>query len=279
MSEIQGDVGLYLSGCQVPIKMCGIYITPPSVREIVQFGETNFFSMVQILSDIKKFVAPIKEGNIALAQRSDFQIFIGILLEEETSEVRRMFDQFMQLCFEKFIVEITKKSINFKVEENGANIGQINPFNLKEFSLVLKELFLPSKMNEDEEIEYNIDPNNAAAVRLLNKIKENRKKRAKAAQSEAEKNSSIFAQYISILSVGMGADINTLYGYTPFQIYDMFSRFIAKMSYDTYQQIITTPFVDSSKIESVDNWVGDMYKPKPVVYNSMADLNKLASGK
>ena len=272
--EYQGDIGLYLSGCQVPIKMCGVYITPPKVREIVQFGETDFFSVCQMLADVKKFVEPIKEGNSALAQRSDFQIFIGILLNEETSQVRRMFDSFMQLCFEDFIIDITKKSINFKIDEDGPNIGQINPFNLKEFSQTIRELFLPMKQ-EDEEIEYNIDKNNQAAVRMLNKIMENRKKRAKAAQEQAGNSTSIFAQYVSILSIGMGVSVNMFYDYTPFQLYDAFSRYIAKMSYDTYQSIITTPFVDSSKIEQVDNWVGDIYKPKPSVYNSMAEIGKL----
>ena len=276
--EYQGDIGLYLSGCQVPIKMCGIYLTQPKVRQIVQFGESDFFSMVQILSDIKKFTVPIKEGNSMLSQRSDFQIFIGVLMADETSQVRRMFDSFMELCFGDFIVNITKKSINFKVDEDGPNIGQINPFNMKEFSNTIKEIFLPSEKN-NEEVEYNIDENNQAAVRLRNKIMENRRKREKAAQEQQGMPSSIFAQYVSVLSIGMGMDINIFYDYTPFQLYDAFSRYIAKMSYDTYQSIVTTPFVDSSKIDPVDNWVVDIYKPKPEVYNSMADIGKLSAAR
>lgn len=276
--EYQGDIGLYLSGCQVPIKMCGIYLTQPKIRQIVQFGESDFFSMVQILSDIKKFTAPIKEGNSMLSQRSDFQIFIGVLMADETSQVRRMFDSFMELCFGSFIVNITKKSINFKIDEDGPNIGQINPFNLKEFSKTIKEVFLPSEKN-NEEVEYNIDENNQAAVRLRNRIMENRRKREKAAQEQQGMPSSIFAQYVSVLSIGMGIDINIFYDYTPFQLYDAFSRYIAKMSYDTYQSIVTTPFVDSSKIDPVDNWVVDIYKPKPDVYNSMADIGKLSAAR
>lgn len=276
--EYQGNIGLYLSGCQIPIKTCGVFLTQPKVRDIVQFGEDDFFATVNILDDIKSFVDGIREGNSVLANKSDFQIFIGVLGADETSKIRQMFDSFMRLCFESFIVEITKKSINFRTDVDGPVIGQINPFNIREFSNTVKEVFVPYGRKE-EEIEYNIDEKNQAAVRLRNKILANRKKREKAMQEQSSSGTSVFAQYISVLSIGLGMDVNTFYDYTPFQLYDAFLRYTSKINYDTYQSIITTPFVDTSKIDEVDNWLGDIYKPKQEVYNSMADIGKMSAAR
>lgn len=272
--EYQGEIGLYLSGCQVPIKMCGMYITQPKVRDIVQFGESDFFAIAHILSDIPEFVKEVKEGNSVLKEKPDFQIFIGVLGSDKNSQVRRMFDNFMELCFSDFKVEITKKSINFKVDNDGGNVGQINPFNFREFSRTIKELFMPKE--QDEDIEYNIDPNNKRAVEMLKKIEANRKKRREAQQSSEGNTTSIFAHYTSILSIGLGIDINVFYGYTPFQLYNAFDRYLAKFQYDIYQKTMMTPFVDTSKIEEVESWLADIYKPKKEVYNNMADMAKLS---
>lgn len=271
--EYQGDIGLYLSGCQVPIKMCGMYITQPKVRDIVQFGESDFFAIAHILSDIPEFVKEVKEGNSVLKEKPDFQIFIGILGNDKNSQVRRMFDNFMELCFSDFRVDVTKKSINFKVDVDGGNVGQVNPFNFREFSRTIKELFMPK--DQEEDIEYNIDPNNKRAVEMLKKIEANRRKR-KEAQNKEGGNTSIFAHYTSILSIGMNMDINVFYNYTPFQLYNAFDRYLAKFQYDIYQKTMMTPFVDTSKIEEVESWLVDIYRPKKEVYNNMADMAKLS---
>lgn len=276
--EYQGNIGLYLSGCQIPIRSCGIFLTQPKVREIVQFGEDDFFATVNILNDIKSFVDGVREGNSVLANKSDFQIFIGVLKADETSKIRQMFDSFMRLCFENFVIDITKKSINFRDDSDGPVIGQINPFNIREFSNTIKEVFVPYGKKE-EEIEYNIDENNQAAVRLRNKILANRKKRERAMQKQSSPGTSVFAQYISILSIGLGMDVNVFYDYTPFQLYDAFLRYTSKINYDTYQSIITTPFVDTSKIDEVDNWLGDIYRPKQEAYNSMVDIGKMSAAR
>ena len=45
------------------------------------------------------------------------------------------------------------------------------------------------------------------------------------------------------------------------------------MQYDTYQATMMVPFVDTSKIDKVDDWLRNIYVEKPIVYNSMSRLN------
>ena len=226
-----------------------------------------------MVSDPKEIAEALKAGKSELLNISDFQIFIGVLASETNSSVRIMFENFVGLCLPDYKVEITKKSINFKAEDDGPVVGQLNPFNHRDFGQTIKELFLPST-SESEEPEYNYDKNNKRAAELAKKIKENREKLRKAEQSKmgVGDNSSIFALYTSVLSIGMNKDINDLYDYTPFQLYDAFTRFMQKMQYDAYQATMMIPFVDASKIEKVDDWLHNIYVEKPVIYNSMARL-------
>lgn len=272
--EYKGDIGLYLSGEDVRVKACGIVLKQPRIRDIVQFGESDFFAAVQMVSDPKEIVESLKAGKSELLNIPDFQVFIGVLAADENSSVRIMFNNFVSLCLPDYKVEITKRSINFKIEEDGPVVGQLNPFNHKEFGQILKELFLPSG-GDSKEPEYNYDKNNKRAAELAKRIKENREKLRKAEQSQmgAGDNSSIFALYTSVLSIGMNKSINDLYDYTPFQLYDAFTRFIQKMQYDAYQATMMIPFVDTSKIDKVDDWLRNIYVEKPTVYNSMSRLS------
>ena len=80
-----------------------------------------------------------------------------------------------------------------------------------------------------------------------------------------EKNSgkvsqSLIGSYTSILSVGMGMDINIFYNYTLFQLYDSFLRYTTKIQYDFYMRVSTMPMMDTSEMKEPNNWLDDLYK-------------------
>ena len=54
-------------------------------------------------------------------------------------------------------------------------------------------------------------------------------------------------------------DINILYEYTPFQLFDVFKRYMLKVAYDLHMKIVTTPFMDTSKMEDPKNWLDNLY--------------------
>ena len=55
-------------------------------------------------------------------------------------------------------------------------------------------------------------------------------------------------------------DINILYNYTPFQLFDAYKRYQVKQAYDLYQKVATTPMMDTSKMTEPDNWLDNIYK-------------------
>lgn len=275
--ELQGDLGLYLSGEPVKIESCGIYITQPKIKDIVKFGENEFMTIVKLFSDIKQTVDSIKEGKTELDNVPDFQIIIE-LLRDERGQIRRYGDLLFQLCCPDFIVEYSAHSIDFKVEENGVNVGMLNAFNYDDFAITIKELFLPQSASEKEP-EYNYDKNNVQARRLAEKIKKNREKLARAMSKKQGSDTSLFGLYISILSIGLNIDVNTLYDYTPFQIYDSFKRYLAKYQRDRYDSMLMIPFADTSKLQEnpVDSWFESIYKPQEEQYNSLEKLNQISN--
>ena len=69
--------------------------------------------------------------------------------------------------------------------------------------------------------------------------------------------------------------MNIFYNYTPFQLYDSFSRFMAKIQRDKYDSLLLVPFADTSKIRENEppNWLENLYKPTEQKYNSLQGLN------
>lgn len=272
--EYKGEVGLYLSGGQVKIQSCGIFVVQPKIRDIEQFGEEDFMAAVTLFSDIHSFAENIRTGDSVLKDMPDFQILIEVLRDTK-SPTRRLFNVLAQLCFPTLSFSLGKNSIDFKSEED-VMVGLLNPFNYDDFAATIDELFLPKKK---QDVEYHIDENNKLSRQLLAKIKRNRERLEKAMSNKEGGNEkiSIFALYTSILSVGMRIDINVLYGYTPFQLYDAFERYMLKQSNDKFETLMTIPFADTSKLQdnAPESWIKNLYGAEKEEYNSLSDLSRM----
>lgn len=247
----QGDIGLYLSGSQVPIKKCGIFVTQPKIKQIAQFGEDDFLMATQLFADTENFIGDVREGNPLLGDRSDFQILMIILHQD--SQLRDCVDKFFALAFPDYNVEFSKNSIDFKIEGTEGLKGSVNPFNYESFSQTIKELF---QLKGKSESDYN--PANDKAKEIAEKLRKGREK-ANKSSGKSQNVGSLFGTYISILSVGMSMDMNIFYDYTPFQIYDTFNRYWMKVQSDFYTKISTTPMMDTSKMEAPQEWTDNIY--------------------
>lgn len=253
------NVGLYLSGGQVLVPESGIYITQPTVRQIVQFGEDNFYLAIHIIINLEDFIKEIKEGNSELNKRSDFQVLLDIIGSKRVMEVNNSINNLFDLICPDFQIEYKKNSIEFYQTENEQKElrGILTPFNFIGFQNLLNELFV-SKEDKDNQLR----PANERAKKIAEKLEAAR--RRKAEEHKTEKKSSIFGLYISVLSIGLSMDINVLYNYTPFQLYDSFTRFIKKLESDNYMMLMTIPFADTSKIKEnkpKEEWfAADLYR-------------------
>lgn len=253
----KGDIGLYLSGADVPVQQCNVYIVQPTIKQIVQFGETNFLMASQLLGKTEEFLKEIKQGNSELAQKTDFQILL-IMIKEQV-EVKQYLDTFFELICPDYIVKYTKHTMDFFLKENeeGSMTGQITPFTFEFFQEKIKELFI--SQNETSE---DYDPANEAAKEIAEKIKKGRRivQEQRGIHDEAKEKISLFGTYASILSIGLQMDINVFFNYTPFQIFDAFNRYWSKSKFDFYQKLVTTPFMDTSKMDEPEEWTRNLYK-------------------
>lgn len=251
---IQGDLAQILSGIPVKVQECNIVITQPSIKEICAFGEDNFFMAIQLFTKIENIVANTKEGNSRLAMLSDFQLLLIIL--DEDKNAKEALSNFFDLIFPDYRIRFDPGSICFLQGESERILGQINPMNFEFFQSMLKTLFIPYGSETEEE--YN--PANSKAAAIAEKLKRGNQIRQQMKQEEAKSSRSIFASYASILSIGLHIDINVIFQYTPFQLYDSFIRYQTKMAYDFYQKVATTPLMDVSKMKEPDYWMDDIYK-------------------
>ena len=254
--SIRGDkrkLGLILSGQPIFIPEINIYITQPKIKDIVLFGEDDFFTTVQLLVDMEKFTSMVKEGNSDLNIISDFQLLL-IMIEEDPT-VKNMIQNLFTLILPDYEVKITENSIDFLLQENNQIVGRIHPFNFENFQNTLNDIFIPQGNNEDEP-DYN--PANDMAAKIAEKIKQGREK-VHAQKAAAEGAHSIFADYCSSLSIGMHMDVNIFFNYTSFQLYDAYRRFFDKEQSDFYMRVSSMPMMDTSKMETPPPWQRNLY--------------------
>lgn len=247
---LQGDLGVYLSGGPVFIKDCNVAATPPTVKAIMLFGEDKFLMANQLFSNTTMFLQEVRQGNSGLEKYNDFQLLLVILNEEAKS--KRLASEFFEFVFPDYHTNFSESSIDFL--QNDRIVGRVTPFNFENLQIVLSELFNPYK---DKKEEYN--PVDDKAAEIAAKLKKGKERIAAFKNKGKSEETSLFATYLSVLSIGLSVDINVLLGYTPFQLYDAFNRYFAKVQSDIYQSISLQPFADTSKIEAPEDWYRNLY--------------------
>ena len=255
--EKKGDLSQILAGLPVPVMDCNIALVQPKVIDICAFGEDKFINGVNLFVQIDKIAASIKQDNGGqLSMLGDFQVLMAAANSDFSLGISMQ--TFLDFIVPECDAKIGPGSVDFKSREEGQDriVGQLNPMNFEFFKSLLKFVYLPR--GSEKEIDYN--PANDKAKAIADKIKAGREKLQRQRAAEEGDFTSLFGMYVSVLAVGLGMDINLLYSYTPFQLYDLFDRYMKKQEYDFYRALSTTPFVDTSKIDMPDPWVGNIYK-------------------
>lgn len=249
---IKGDlVGKYITGCDVAIPECGIFISQPSVKTILQFGEDGFFSAVNFFSQLSNMLEEIKKESPEAHILSELHLLIMVLHEEPLMKIQ--LENFFEIVFSQYHINVTESSLDFLQTENDKQVikGRVTPFNFAALRQVITDLFLPYTGKKEA---YN--PKSSKAAAIAEKLK---KGREKIAAQKGEQDTSLFGSYLSILAIGMNLDLNVLLEYTPFQLYDLFMRYNRKIATDRYFDISTVPFADTSDLDAPDEWTGNLY--------------------
>jgi hypothetical protein len=254
MEKLKGDfIALALSGSQVPVPECNLVITQPTIKQVAAFGETNFLMAVSLIGRTEDFVKDLRAGNSQLEILPTFQLLL-IMIEQDVTAKKAVLD-FFELIFPDYEVSVEVGMLAFKID--GKMVGQLNPMNFEALQEVIFNLFAP-RNSDPRKDDYN--PVNDKAREIAEKMRRGREIIAEQkSKNSGDKNTSIIATFTSVLSIGLGIDVNTFYNYTLFQLYDSFERYFAKDTADFYRKVSTTPLMDTSKMETPAEWTRNLY--------------------
>ena len=271
MLEIKGDIGAYFSGGPVIVKSCNIIIQPPKVKDVLIFGESTFFTLVEMLSDPEKLFNQVIEEHPEFAGTAPFQMLIEFLQHPESHELQSDLLNFLYfICPDYDKVQIDKAGIKFLQFDEDQNKdvikGMVNQFSCEGFGTTLKELFSIENAVSNDKFDYNIDKNNAKAVALVKQFEEGRKKVERLKRKnrdEEDSNRSILANIASILSVALNQTPDNILNLTLFQMFNIFHRWLLKRQYDIYEQgVLLNPWASKDDIDEDSvpkEWTQDFY--------------------
>lgn len=234
-----------MCGTDYPVPECQLVIHQPRINEIALIGESDFFSGIQCLCLHKSMF--VKDESV-LADTNNFQIFMTIMLEKEAAEKKFAVQQVCTLLFPKYKMVFTPRSILFMGGEHQVMIDENN------FEFLQSALTDICCLKTGPQDQQSFNPANNQAREIAEKLMRGRQR---VAAQKGETNVSIFSQYLSILTVGLGSmtmkDCTEL---TMFQLYDLVERY---MLYINWDMDIQCRLAGGKPENQPDNWMKNIH--------------------
>ena len=233
-----------MTGVDIPIPELQLALRQPTIKEISMVGEQDFFIGIQMLCVKKEMY--IQDESL-LASTTNFQIFMTMMNEQQIADKKQCVLQVLSLILPNHQVVFTPRSIILK---NGDVITNIDEGNFEILQQVLIQQFCLQGSGQEQ-----FNPQGEKAREIAQKLM---KARQRVAQQKSQNNSgSMFGQYISILTVGLGSmtvkDCITL---TMYQLYDLVERYSLYINWDLD---IRAKLAGSTDNKPVDNWMKQIH--------------------
>lgn len=241
------DELLLQSGNDVPFGPAQVTIHNPRLNEIAFIGEDNFHNGIHFLNFDKSRLSV--EDKSDLTERDNFDIFMSMINDSRLAKYKVSALMVLALLFPQHKIKIEKDQILLQLENFSSTLNKIN---YEEFKEVLQQMFCLNFSADGGQDSYN--PQDALAAKIAEKIKKGKEKRQKA---KGEKGKiSVYAHYVSVLSIGLKKDKNELMNYTVYQIRDEMTRFQLKEAFDMN---IKARLAGAKDVEEVDNWMKELH--------------------
>ena len=234
-----------ICGTDIPIPECSIVIHQPSIKEISYIGEEDFFMGVQCLCLNKKMF--VKDETL-LADINNFQIFMTIMSEKETAEKRFAVQQVCTLFFPQYKVLFTPRSFILNGKEGQVTIDETN---FEALQGTISDICC-LKTGPMDQTTFN--PADKKAQEIAEKLMRGRQR---VAAQKGQTNASVFTQYMSILTVGIGSmSLQNLTELTMFQLYDLVERYTLYVNWDID---IRCRLAGGKPENQPDNWMKNIH--------------------
>ena len=240
------DIRLNLAcGTDIPIPQCQLTLHQPTIKEISYIGEQNFFLGVQCLNVNKNM---INQGETLLKNINNFQIFMTIMTEKETVDKREAVVSLFQIIFPEYKATVLPKTIIFSKDGITSTIDENNFEDLQE---VLKQVFC---LNASIAGQSSFNPADERARQIAEKLMRGRQRVA--AQS-GNTQSSIFSQYLSVLTVGISSmSLTDCMNLTMYQMFDLIERYALYTDWDID---IRSRLAGAKQDSQPDNWMKNIH--------------------
>lgn len=233
-----------MTGVDLPIPELQVVIHQPTIKEISMVGEQDFFVGIQTLCIRKEMYI---QDETLLASTSNFQIFMTMMNEKMLADKKECVLQVLSLILPNHQVLFTPRSMLFK---NGDEIVTIDEGNFESLQQILIQQFCLSGSGQEQ-----FNPQGKKAKEIAQKIM---KARQKVASLKAEEQSgSMFGQYISILTIGLGSmTVKDCLDLTMYQVYDLVERYSLYINWDLD---IRAKLAGSTDNKPVENWMKQIH--------------------
>lgn len=243
---------ILLSGNDIPLENLNLLLHPPTIKEIAYIGEEQFFTGCELIRFTKDRLT--SEEAEKLEHVSNFEIIMTLLREKNPAimQQRVCFISALSLLFPNYSIELSNKDIRepkIILEQNNLEFF-LNKENYDIFVKALNEILC---LGGDTDSSYN--PSGNLAKRIADKLKDRHAKIA-AAKNEKNQKISILSRYVSILSVGLGKDMNSLMNYTIYQLFDEFKRYQLKLDWDITMK---AKLAGAKDVKDAEDWMGDIH--------------------
>lgn len=240
------DIRLALMcGSDIPIPECQLTVHQPTLNEIALIGENDFFMGIQTLCINKNM---INQDETLLANTSNFQIFMTIMQEKETLDKKQAVQQLFPLLFPKQQLLLTPRSVILK-DSNGSSTIDENNFDA--FQRVISQIFC---INSGPMNTQTFNPGDRKAKEIADKLT---RARQRVAAQKGDGEGSVFAQYISTLTVGLNSmSIIDCKNLTMYQLFDLIERY---MLYTNWDLDVKSRLAGGKPETQVDNWMKNIH--------------------
>lgn len=235
-----------IAGIDIPIPECQLILHQPKIREIAFLGDTHFFTGAQTLALHKSMFV---EDRTVLDDINNFQIFMTVIGEKEMADKKKDVKDLLKLLFPEYTVLITPRSLVFQDKEK--NSITVDESNFEPLQEVVREVFC-LKSGPMDQTAFN--PADKKAQEIAQKLMRGRQR---VAAQKGGANTSVFSQYLSILTVGLHSmSLHDLLNCTMYQLYDLMERYSLYINWDID---VRTRLAGGKPDSQPDNWMKNIH--------------------
>ena len=233
-----------MCGTDIPVPECQLLIHQPRIKEIALIGESDFFAGIQCLCLNKSMFV---QDESLLSDVTNFQIFMTIMSEKEAIDKKNAVQSVCTLLFPDSKVVFTPRSILL----TGKNQIMIDENNFEYLQSAIVDICCLKTGPMDQQA---FNPANKKAREIAEKLMRGRQR---VAAQKGENNISIFSQYLSILTVGIGSmSMQNLMDLTMYQLYDLVERY---MLYTNWDMDVRCRLAGGKPESQPDNWMKSIH--------------------